>query len=75
MDKTKFDFLLEGVPYFVTAEPFTFNQEPRFRVRYNDSPEYIFAWDEEALRFLPIGDDSSTIPNELEEVIARKLYT
>lgn len=74
MEKTKFDLLLEGVPYMVNVETFTFNSEPRFKVRYNDSPEYIFAWDEETQRFVALDEDAATIPNTLEEEIAKKLY-
>lgn len=75
MERTTFDLLLGGVPYMVTVEPFTFNAEPRFRVRFNGSPEYIFSWDDETLKFSSMGDASSTIPDELEEAIATKLYT
>jgi hypothetical protein len=75
MEKTKFDLVLEGVPYLVTAEGFMFNAEPRFKVTYNEGPEYIFAWDEEAQRFLTLGDDSSTVPTDLEEEIGKRLYT
>jgi hypothetical protein len=75
METTTFDLLLEGVPYMVMVEPFTFNAEPRFMVKFNDSPEYIFSWDDELLKFSSMGDASSTIPDELEEAIATRLYT
>jgi hypothetical protein len=73
MKPIAFDLLLNQVPYAVKAEPYPFNTETRFRVRYNDSPEYIFAWDEEAEQFIAIGDEASTIPDEVEEAVAVKL--
>jgi hypothetical protein len=75
MERTTFDLLIEGIPYMVMVEPFTFNTEPRFTVKFNDSPEYIFSWDDELLKFSSMGDASSTIPDELEEAIATRLYT
>ncbi|MEZ2440262.1 hypothetical protein AB6805_00970 [Chitinophaga sp. RCC_12] len=73
MGEITLDLLLNQVPYLVKVVPFPFNAETRFRVSYNDSPEYIFAWDSAVRQFVSIGDDSSTIPNELEEAIAVQL--
>jgi hypothetical protein len=73
MKPVTFDLLLQEVPYTIKAEPYPFNNETRFRVRYNDSPEYIFAWDEEAEQFTSIGDEASTIPDEVEEAVAVRL--
>lgn len=74
MEKTTFDLLIDGVPYLVKVEPFSFNTEPRFNVNFNDSPEYIFAWDDETLRFAPLGDVASTLPDNLEQAISTRLY-
>lgn len=74
MEKTRFDFLQEGVPYMVHVVPFTFNTETRFRVTYNGGTEHIFAWDEETQRFIALDEDAATIPNTLEEEIAQRLY-
>jgi hypothetical protein len=73
MQPTTFDLLLNQVPYIIKAAPYPFNNETRFRVSYNDSPEYIFAWDEEAEQFTSIGDEASTIPDEVEEAVAVRL--
>lgn len=73
MQPVTFDLLLEQVPYSIRAVPYPFNNETRFRVRYNDSPEFVFAWDEEAEQFIAIGDEASTIPDEVEEAVAVRL--
>lgn len=65
--------MLNQVPYIVRVVPYPFNTETRFRVSYNDSPEYIFAWDEEAEQFASIGDESVSIPDEVEEAVAVRL--
>ena len=73
MQDQSFELLLNGVPYFVKAEPFPFNGETRFRVRYNNSDEHIFTWDSRVGRMAPIDDDAGTIPDDLESAIAGKL--
>jgi hypothetical protein len=73
MKPVTFDLLLNQIPYTIKAVPFSFNTETRFRVTYNDSPEYIFAWDEESEQFAAIGDESAQIPDEMEEAVAVKL--
>lgn len=73
MKAVTFDLLLNQVPYVIKAVPYSFNTETRFRVTYNDSPEYIFAWDEEVEQFTSIGDEASTIPDEVEEAVAVRL--
>ncbi|HEY0609079.1 MAG TPA: hypothetical protein VGD35_05470 [Chitinophaga sp.] len=73
MKPITFDLLLNQVPYAIKAEPYPFNAETRFRVTYNDSPEYIFAWDEEVEQFTSIEDEAATIPDEVEEAVAVRL--
>lgn len=73
MKAVTFDLLLNQVPYVIKAVPYSFNTETRFRVTYNDSPEHIFAWDEEVEQFTSIGDEASTIPVEVEEAVAVRL--
>lgn len=73
MQEHSFELLLNGVPYFVRAEPFSFNGETRFKVWFNDSDEHIFTWDSSLGRLVAIDDDASTIPDELETEIAGKL--
>ncbi|GAA0544077.1 hypothetical protein [Chitinophaga japonensis] len=73
MEPITFELMLNNVPYWIKAVPFTFNSEARYRVSYNDGPEYIFAWDTNIEQFVAIGDASSTIPDDMEEAVAARL--
>jgi len=73
MQEHSFELLLNGVPYFVKAEPFSFNEETRFKVSFNNSDDHIFTWDSRLGRLAPINDDAGTIPDDLEMAIAGKL--
>jgi hypothetical protein len=63
---------VDGVPYSVTATPFAFNAETRYKVQYNGN-EYIFSWDPSMGRLAPIDADAADIPDNLEAVIAQRL--
>ena len=72
----KFEIVLEGKPVAITASRYqTHNNEIRFRVSINDSPVYIFAYDEDLNKAVAI-DQSSAIaaisPN-IEDVIGTRL--
>lgn len=73
MQGQSFQLLLNGVPYFVKAEPFGYNDETRFKVRYNEGDEHIFAWDAGLGRLSAIDDDAISIPDELEAAISSRL--
>lgn len=74
MKKLSFNLLVDGVPYMVKAEPFSFNDEQRYNVSFNGSETYIFAWDEDTLRYAPLGDAVTDLPMALEQEIASRLY-
>ena len=74
MAEQRFEFRVDGVPYAVSATPFEYNAETRYRVRYNGN-EYIFSWDPSMGRLAPIDADAAEIPDNLEEVIARRLQS
>jgi len=74
MTEERFEIMLDGVPYAVTARPFEFNTETRYSVTY-DGNEHIFTWDSSLGRLAPIDDDASNIPDNLEEEIARRLQS
>lgn len=74
MKNLSFNLLVDGVPYMVKAEPFSFNSEQRYNVSFNGSETYIFAWDEDTLRFAPIGEVAVDLPMTLEREIASRLY-
>jgi hypothetical protein len=69
-----FEILVDGVPTIVTAIPFAFNTETRYRVNYNGT-EHIFTWDSGLGRLAPINDDSSTMPVGVEEAISARLQS
>jgi hypothetical protein len=72
MAEQRFELLVDGVPYSVTASPFEFNAETRYKVQYNGN-EHIFTWDSRLGRLAPIDDDASEIPDNVESEIARRL--
>jgi len=75
MKNLSFNLLVDGVPYMVKAEPFLFNDEQRYNVSFNGSEPFIFAWDEETLRYAPLGDDiAATVPVAVEVEVANRLY-
>ena len=74
MAEQRFELLLDGVPYSVTASPFEFNTETRYKVLYNGN-EHIFTWDSSLGRLAPIDDDAGEIPDNLEEAIAQRLQS
>lgn len=73
MREANFEIRVSGVPYRVNVEPFEFNTETRFKVSYNGSEEHIFTWDSSLGRLAPIGDESATMPDDLELAIAQRL--
>ncbi|HWJ91008.1 MAG TPA: hypothetical protein VNR87_07835 [Flavisolibacter sp.] len=72
MADQRFELLVDGVPYAVTARPFEFNTEIRYSVMYNGN-EHIFTWDSSLGRLAAIDDDSAEIPINVEEAIAQHL--
>jgi hypothetical protein len=72
MAEQRFEVLLDGVPYSVTASPFMFNTETRYKVQYNGN-EHIFTWDSSLGRLTSIDDDAGIIPDNLELAIAERL--
>jgi hypothetical protein len=75
MADQSFQLLLNGVPYVIKATPFEFNEETRFRVSYNGSDDFVFTFDSNVGQYVAIGEDSDTIPADLEVAIATRLYT
>ena len=73
MAEHNFDLVVGGVPYTVNAEPFEFNTETRFKVRYNGGDEHIFTWDTSIGRLTAIDDDAGIIPDDVERAIAERL--
>jgi hypothetical protein len=73
MEKQKFEFEIDGVPYLVKIIPFKFNAQTRYRVNYNGGKENIFVWDPEVGHMRAIDDTASTLPDTLSLEISRKI--
>lgn len=73
MQDQSFELLLNGVPYFVKAQPFEYNGEARFKISYNGGDEHIFTWDTDMGRLSAIDEDSISIPDDLEAAISSRL--
>lgn len=74
MQDQSFQLLINAIPYVVKASPFQFNTETRFSVSFNGSEEFIFTYDATVGRYVAIGDETATIPDDLEVAISEKLY-
>jgi len=72
-DEKRFDLLVDGVPYIITAVPFSFNDEVRFTVRINGGDEHVFTRDSELGALRAIDDDAGVLPAGLEEALSEKL--
>ena len=74
-DERRFNLLVDSVPYIVSANPFRFNGEVRYRVSVNGGPEHVFTWDSSLGQLRAIDDDASTLPDNVEEAISEKLQS
>jgi hypothetical protein len=64
---------VDMTPYILEITPFNFNEEVRYHVSYNGSPDILFAWDNRVGHYAAFGDESATMPDNLELAIAEKL--
>ena len=74
-DERTFDLLVDSVPYFVKATPFSFNGETRFHVSVNGGAEHVFTWDSEVRGLRAIDDNAASLPSTVEEEISARLQT
>ena len=74
MQDQTFTLLVDSVPVDARAVPFKFNEETRFTVTINGS-EYMFVFDTSIGRYAAIGDESATLPDNLEVAVADRLKT
>ena len=72
-DEMTFNLMVDSVPYLIKARPFSFNDEVRFYVNVNGGTDHVFTWDSELGRLRAIDDQSSIMPDALEEAISAKL--
>jgi hypothetical protein len=71
---SSFQLVVDGVPYLVKAEPYEFNDSVRFRVKCNRGEDHIFTWNPAIGRMAAIDDDSSVLPDSVEQAIAERLH-
>jgi hypothetical protein len=64
---------VDMTPYLLEITPYRFNEEIRYHVSYNGSPDIMFVWDNSVGHFAAFGDAASTMPDSLELAIAEKL--
>lgn len=72
-DERSFELLVDDVPYFIKATPFSFNGETRFYIKINGGTDHVFTWDSELGQLRAIDDNASTLPLVLEEAISQRL--
>ena len=71
----RFNLVVDSVPYMISAQPFQFNEEVRYRVSVNGGPEHVFTWDSSLGQLRAIDDEASTLPDNVEEAISEKLQS
>lgn len=64
---------VDMTPYILEITPLNFNDEMRYYVSYNGSPDILFAWDKTVGHYAAFGDDAATLPDNLELAVAEKL--
>lgn len=75
MKDHSFTLVVDDLPLEVTAVPFQYNTETRFKVSYNNSPEVVFTWDSSLGRLAPLGDEAAAMPDSIEVAIAEKIQS
>ena len=63
--ETRFNVVVDGIPYQVVVSPFEFNNEKRFTIMVNNGPRDIFAWDREMKMYKGLDDQSAILPDGL----------
>ena len=72
-NERRLEIQVDRIPYIINVTPFIFNNEVRYHVSYNGGPDILFAWDNTVGHFAAFGDDSATMPDDLELAIASRL--
>jgi hypothetical protein len=70
-----FDFLIDGVDYFVRITPFSFNDDTRYFVSVNDGPNHLFVWDDQMQQIRSLNNEAAVLPDGLETAISHKLIS
>lgn len=73
-----FEVVVNNKPVPVTATAFTIaTKEKRYRVSVNESPVYIYAWNDDLKRYsvLQTSQAATDIPDFVDEAIGEQLYS
>lgn len=69
----EFNIDVDGVGYFVEAEPYQFNNQVRYYISVNGRTRDVFVWDTERELFRALDDDAVILPDGLIRDISNKL--
>ncbi len=69
----RFNVIVNGVGYSLSATPFNFNDQVRYNVQVNEEDPAVFAWDSEMSMFKSLSDDTSILPDGLMQAINLEL--
>ena len=64
---------MDGVPYRIEVEPFSFNDQVRYNVSIDPGAKHVFVWDTDVELFRAIDKDAAILPVALEKAISAKL--
>lgn len=73
-----FEMVVNNKPVTVTATAYVMHtNEKRYRVSVNDSPVYIYAWNDELKRYsvLQTSQAAAQLPEVIDEAIGRQIYS
>lgn len=66
---------VDGVPYVVETEAFSFNGQERYNIKVNGGDSHVFVYDPDIRQFRSLDDDATTLPDALEESISNSLLS
>ena len=72
-DRLNINMRVDDVPYSITATPCTYNSEIQYKVSVNGNDEVIFVFDPAVGRYVAAGNDSVSVPDDVEMEIGNRL--
>lgn len=72
-DRLNINVRVDNVPYSVTATPCVYNTEIQYKVSINGNNEVMFVFDPEVGRYVAAGNDSISVPDDVEMEIGNRL--
>jgi len=68
-----FNVNIDNIGYDVQVTPVIANEEKRFIIKINNTPEHVYVWDEQIQSLRALDEEASVIPAALEKAISDKL--